>query len=591
MTHLNFQSSDWHKALTLTERITSRRLVQNQTTNGKVGDKLAERHIQRWRSQKPFDGVDISGLGATAGQRWPYRLPNWQEVGTDQMRLTQEWVEMLGDQNRPSLNQAEVNVLDYTEAILTGFTEVYRLLLQYRSELLSNDGLLASFAEDEVRVILRPTRTYGMLLHESFHPDMLRNALDRDRLFDRLWLNIEQQPYLAKVISAERDDLWKSDIPLFTTCPNSRDIWSSSGEQITDFFEESGLTLVQRRLQKLSEVDLTQQQWLIRASLTTLATATVQEQTQWPSYLLREPQNQANHEQLLAGAQAIGKRLEMLALSGEKDASWIGVTLSNQQYWTLTPLGIDLYDGLPGVVLFLAYLGNLTQEQRYTALAKAALTALQHQIENGKELIKSIGGFDGWGGIIYTLTQLSALWDEPELLNQAESLVALLPPLITEDEQFDIISGAAGCIGSLINLYRCKPSPSILATAIQCGDRLIAKAQPMEQGIGWKLKNAGTQPLTGFSHGAAGIAWALLELSALTGEERFRTAALDAIAYERSLFCPEVGNWPDLRNFTDTVLKQKDKQQTCMTAWCHGAPGIGLARLCSLPHLDIDSRR
>ena len=23
-----------------------------------------------------------------------------------------------------------------------------------------------------------------------------------------------------------------------------------------------------------------------------------------------------------------------------------------------------------------------------------------------------------------------------------------------------------------------------------------------------------------------------------------------------------------------------------MTAWCHGAPGIGLARLCSLQHLD-----
>jgi lantibiotic modifying enzyme len=80
----------------------------------------------------------------------------------------------------------------------------------------------------------------------------------------------------------------------------------------------------------------------------------------------------------------------------------------------------------------------------------------------------------------------------------------------------------------------------------------------------------------------------LLELAKLTDEKRFRNAALDAIAYERSLFRPKVGNWLDLRNFSDTVLADKDTQNIniCMTAWCHGAPGIGLARLRSLPYLN-----
>jgi lantibiotic modifying enzyme len=108
----------------------------------------------------------------------------------------------------------------------------------------------------------------------------------------------------------------------------------------------------------------------------------------------------------------------------------------------------------------------------------------------------------------------------------------------------------------------------------------------MEHGIGWMPKFGGTKPLTGFSHGAAGIAWALLELAAVTGEERFRKAALDAIAYERSLFRPEVGNWPDLRDFANTLKADNNNQHTCMTAWCHGAPGIGLARLRCLQHLD-----
>ncbi len=540
---------------------------------------------QRLWENAESEGIEMSGLGGKEGQLTPNRVPYLEAIGTDEMRLARERMPMPGSQNRPTLNEAEVNVLDYIEPIITGFTIMYRLLLQRRDELLSENSPLAGFAEDEVRVILRPSRSYALLLHESFHPNLLRNALERDRFFDRLWLGIEQQPYLAKVISAERDDLWQGDIPMFTTRPNSRDIWSSSNEQIADFFDESGMTLVQRRLQQLSDADLTQQLWFIRASLTTLAMA--EDGVQWSSYHLTEPQNSASREQLLAAAQAIGDRLEKLALHGEKDVSWLGLRVINEKHWTLAPLAIDLYDGMPGIILFLAYLGAVTNQNRYTALAKAAFTTMQCQLESSKSFVTSIGGFDGWGGIIYTLTQLGVLWNEPELLAEAESLVDLLLDLILKDEQLDILSGAAGYLGSLISLYRSKPSHHTLAAAIQCGDRLIAQAKSMDQGIGWSTPRGGELPLAGFSHGVAGIASALLELSALTGAERFRITALAAIEYERSLFRPEVGNWPDLRGFSTAILPDKeDYQHDCMTAWCHGAPGIGLARLRSLPHID-----
>lgn len=102
----------------------------------------------------------------------------------------------------------------------------------------------------------------------------------------------------------------------------------------------------------------------------------------------------------------------------------------------------------------------------------------------------------------------------------------------------------------------------------------------------WNTASIGKKPLAGFSHGVAGIAWALLELEAMTGEERFRKVALEAIAYERSLFCLKVGNWPDLREFENAVLSESKGLVNFMTAWCHGAPGIGNGRLRSLPHLD-----
>jgi len=65
------------------------------------------------------------------------------------------------------------------------------------------------------------------------------------------------------------------------------------------------------------------------------------------------------------------------------------------------------------------------------------------------------------------------------------------------------------------------------------------------------------------------MSWALFELYARTGEDRFRDAACRAVVYERSLFSPEAGNWRDLRDATPSFP----------VAWCHGAAGIGLSRL------------
>jgi lantibiotic modifying enzyme len=59
-----------------------------------------------------------------------------------------------------------------------------------------------------------------------------------------------------------------------------------------------------------------------------------------------------------------------------------------------------------------------------------------------------------------------------------------------------------------------------------------------------------------------------------------------AIDYERSLFSAEVGNWPDLRVFDVPQDQATATPFRYPTAWCYGAPGIGLARLRCLPHLD-----
>jgi len=131
--------------------------------------------------------------------------------------------------------------------------------------------------------------------------------------------------------------------------------------------------------------------------------------------------------------------------------------------------------------------------------------------------------------------------------------------------------------------------PAALLTIPYFGEGLLSQAQALDHGIGWIVPATGERPLTGFSQGAAGIAWALQELAALSGEERFHAAAFDAIAYERSLFSPDEGNWPDLRAFDEPAMS--GGQDKFMLAWSHGAPGIGLAQLRSLRHLDDPATR
>lgn len=300
-------------------------------------------------------------------------------------------------------------------------------------------------------------------------------------------------------------------------------------------------------------------------------------------------------ERLLAEARAIGNRLCASALGDEKCADWVGLVWVMERDWQIASAGLDLYGGLPGILLFLSYLGWITEETRYTDLARAGLNTLRAVMQQNQAFLDQIeiGAFSGLSSYLYLFTHLAVLWHDPTLLKEAGELAQLIPGKIEKDEHFDLVDGAAGCLASLLSLYVLTPAEQILQAAVQCGEHLLAHTQPMAEGLGWKARQQDA-PLSGFARGAAGIAWSLLRLAEVSGEQRFQDTAVAALAYERSLFSPEQRNWLDLRKRPGHTSVQSEQQQAsvqaqpvrCGMSWSHGAPGIALGRMASLPYLD-----
>src|SRR5690606_16178740 len=112
--------------------------------------------------------LDISGLGAALGQTT--EMPSWEGAGTDGLRMARALTTLDPSHNRPTLDGADIEVADYVEEIIAGFTSSYRRMVELREQLLAPDGPIAAFADDPIRVIVRSTQRYAILRYQARHP-------------------------------------------------------------------------------------------------------------------------------------------------------------------------------------------------------------------------------------------------------------------------------------------------------------------------------------------------------------------------------------------------------------------------------------
>ncbi|MEU1122617.1 type 2 lanthipeptide synthetase LanM family protein [Streptomyces sp. NPDC005899] len=484
--------------------------------------------------------LDMSAVGGGRAAPSPLETASWAAAGTDTMHLVRGRGRFTASANRPTPDGEDAGPFRFTDALCEGFRAAYTAVSGSRNELLGPKGLLRLFADDEVRFVSRPTHTYATLLHESTHPDLMRDAAERQQVFALLRTDVLGTPALSGLEDEEIEELWRGDVPVFTGRPDATDVWSGNGRRMPGPPGPTGLARVEAKIRALDTVDRQDQERIIRTAM--VSTSTEPPHRAAGGGRPRTEATAPEPERLLAAARSVGDQLVSLAYHGGGRTNWIGLELLGERYWRLTPLAADLAGGYTGPALFLAQLAALTGAARYADAARAALAPVPGLLDalhrRGDDLGPvGSGAFSGLGGIAYALTEIGTLLDDPGVLEWAGPAVRLSCAASAAEEGLGVRGGTAGGLVSLLAVHRTTGRTEAWRGAGRCAERLAAAPPPAHPG---------------FAEGAAGIGWALLRYAGAGGDPRYRGAGLD-------------------------VLRGATRGTGGGRSWCEGAVGVALA--------------
>lgn len=481
--------------------------------------------------------VDIGGLTGEGGHPARTKSRAFRDSNTDEMTLVSEVSLSPATLNLPILEGRRLVPRDFPDEVAEGFASMLRALVSLMPEIAGAGGPLEALAKERTRLVFRPSDLYARVLLELSAPRFLMDGLERSFAIDSLNAVFRRErvrPRLWPLTVEERLALENFDIPYFSIPGNSRTILAGSGEPVEGHLLASGHESARRRLHSLRDGEPGLQLSALVAHLSS-----------------KPGSHGPAPDELLELAEQIGADVQGADFEEASEPD-------------------SLYGGRLGVALFLGALFQTTGKPEFRESARSLWRASAETIRGVEPLPVDapVGACNGVGSWIYALSLLSHFCGDEEPLALARDAAALLTPERIACSGFDVESGSAGAILGLLALHALTNDEAVLDRAVECGAHLLESRIEIAEGIwGWP-SDTGTC-LAGFAHGAAGIALGLGRLSEATGRTDFHEAAVAACRYETTLYDSVQGNWPIL---------SKSGERLFLTAWCHGAPGIALAR-------------
>jgi type 2 lantibiotic biosynthesis protein LanM len=545
--------------------------------------------LPAWQSSGNAAAYDIGGLSASENQATPFTVVHWHAVNSDAMRIERRCATTGTHPNFPVFDGRGIPPTEYVSDITLGFERMYEWLAAHRDALLAPDGPVALLAREKVRFIARPSSVYDHVLRRSLRRCALRDGAARGveiELLARGLLSLS--PELWPLLEEEERALELLDIPIFTLRGDATRL--TFGERSVPV-TRSGLDAARIRFAAMGPADLERQLYIIRASFALsylddrdaasrgAAAIAYEDDVRDAPPLSRDRILDATME-IAAGV----ARMTLMDCRGE--VTWITTEpISSSGHRRLQATGYGFYDGLAGIALFLAAAARCGGNPGLADLARRATRPIRERLHSASPTYVDefgMGAACGAASAIYSLLRIGTFLSDDSMVDDA--LVAarqLMPTVIARDTNFDVLHGSAGAILALLALYRARRSDELLDVAHRCGQHLLAHRRPIEAPCGVTLRTWLTtdgHARTGFAHGAAGIALALLRLHAATGITEYLAVALEAVRCEDSFFFAERGDRP-LPRAAENGAPAVRAPGTTPANWCRGAAGVGLARL------------
>lgn len=528
------------------------------------------------RNKRTFD-ISALGIRPPAPER---EASTWLGLNSDGMMAGRSIQPCVLPTSLPVGFGSPQRLTDFVDNLCEGFEQQLLEVIRLRPLL---EEALEAFRGKPRRLVARATRLYFTIQRQMLEPAALRSAVANGLKLEQLsrsFVLASKKPLNWPMFEAEVRQMERLDIPFFEHMIDEDMLPLPEGlPPIEGFVKSSGLDASKRRLQEMDLAEIAFQQQLVRGAIAARHMVT---EVKGSGPELTTSGSIGEEVQLPLGSDVYAKealkladQLWDIAIRDRKGRpEWLGIDLgADGTSFQFGQIGPSIYSGKSGIAVALARVA-LAQPATARALwiqrAWSCLEGLAELAERDSNdqlfrLVRDMPyGLSGSGGLLLALDLLQQAG-----ISQAGGLAQRLieqlrPERLLADEGVDIMNGVAGLIGPLLH----SNDPRAEELAHVCGERLLNLQ--LEGGGWWSMVNRKTA-LTGFSHGAAGMAAALARLAQASGEAQYAEAVQRAVDYERLVYVAEQRNWPDFRKYSEP--------KEFMTSWCHGAPGILLSRM------------
>jgi lantibiotic modifying enzyme len=236
----------------------------------------------------------------------------------------------------------------------------------------------------------------------------------------------------------------------------------------------------------------------------------------------------------------------------------------------------ELYNGMAGVVVFLAELAATTRDSRWLDSAKAGADYLAAEAEAmGDEL--DCGLYTGLAGMGFAVASVAsagggATYDAAgrKILDRLKARAKSVDDGVEWSDGYDIIAGSAGIGLALLDAHRRWKDPAALTLAKGAGRRLLATGISADGGTMWFPSASFKRNYPNFSHGTAGVGYFLATLYHQTRDRIFLDGALAGAKYLDA-------NATRDGDATRIFHHEPGGRDLFYLSWCHGP--VGTSRL------------